>query len=587
MPTMSSLHRKALGLFLLSAFETGFDALAFTPPDLLQRTSNSRCRRWSEEILLSEQKGGGQEGEWTSDFDEWIGGDAVPEESQGKAPAPNTQGGLPHFKLDSADDTASEDGLALTQLFEEQRQSTSIVDRTAIQTRQFSLGEDLVLSDYVGNLGFDEVTDWEYYYPEEDGDGRKVVQPNPFDSNQPKRTRVSSGSVVRIFRGEFVGVQGGLLSSKGQDKRVLVKEFTGTLPLQLASSELKALATLQSSLLDEDDDWTSVASARTANLRKDQMNVAKLVGLLQPAPFMGILGEVNLAELEGVMEPNEFYRALGVPPPKPEAVWLVYEYAGLSTVQAYAQPPLIRRAAMPIKKGFFGNLVTPDPLPPWKTRAKYVVQGMVKGAIAALADVHESGLVHRSLGRTSIVLSSKTQDKREAVSIHATLTSNLIVKLSDFGFALPQSEVTTDDPDFVTRARTFGLSIGTGQKINVQIANFAMAEDMHALGFVVLALMLSSLAELVTPEDPVPPTDEDTLQRLLGEIFDKDVKGQFRDYVMNEEIWGYLVELLDEDGGAGWSILDSLVNAREKAAAATTQENLISVRGLLNNPFFS
>jgi hypothetical protein len=64
------------------------------------------------------------------------------------------------------------------------QERTGAVDNTAIQTRQFSLGQDLVLSDYVGNMGFDEVTDWEYYYPSEDDDERKVVQPNPFDSSK-------------------------------------------------------------------------------------------------------------------------------------------------------------------------------------------------------------------------------------------------------------------------------------------------------------------------------------------------------------------------------------------------------------------
>lgn len=60
------------------------------------------------------------------------------------------------------------------------------VDWTAIQTRQFSLGQDLILSNYVGNMGFDEVTDWEYYYPsaDEDDDARQVVQPNPFDASK-------------------------------------------------------------------------------------------------------------------------------------------------------------------------------------------------------------------------------------------------------------------------------------------------------------------------------------------------------------------------------------------------------------------
>lgn len=63
---------------------------------------------------------------------------------------------------------------------------------------QLSLGRDFILDSYVGKMGFDEVTDWEYYYQnEEDEDDRKVVQPNPFDPKTPRRTRASSGSVVR------------------------------------------------------------------------------------------------------------------------------------------------------------------------------------------------------------------------------------------------------------------------------------------------------------------------------------------------------------------------------------------------------
>ena len=67
-----------------------------------------------------------------------------------------------------------------------QDRRNSRMDWTAIQTRQFSLGQDLVLSNYVGNMGFDEVTDWEYYLQSEDegDDERQVVQPNPFDQSK-------------------------------------------------------------------------------------------------------------------------------------------------------------------------------------------------------------------------------------------------------------------------------------------------------------------------------------------------------------------------------------------------------------------
>jgi hypothetical protein len=69
--------------------------------------------------------------------------------------------------------------------------------------------------------------------------------------------------------------------------------------------------------------------SRSVNGRKDDLHVCTLVKVLLKTPILGVLGEVNLAELEDEMDPNDFYRALGVTPPKPGAVWLVYEYAGL------------------------------------------------------------------------------------------------------------------------------------------------------------------------------------------------------------------------------------------------------------------
>lgn len=233
----------------------------------------------------------GEDSEWTSDFDDFFQND--------------------------------DDAVKISSIFK----TRGTRDLTAIQTRQFSLGKDLVLADYVGNMGFDEVTDWEYYeVNEEDPSDRRVVQPNPMDSEKPKRTRKSSGSVVRVFRGEFVGRLGGALSARGLDKRVLVKEFTGEMALQLARYELLSLGKLQSDLLNDNDyvasgEWIQTASSRSVLARKDDKNVGDLLQALKTAPFLGIVGEVDLAELDGEMDSNEFYRALGVPPPKPEAVW--------------------------------------------------------------------------------------------------------------------------------------------------------------------------------------------------------------------------------------------------------------------------
>jgi serine/threonine protein kinase len=485
-------------------------------------------------------------------------------------------------------DTDTDTDTSLSDFLFTQRTSK---DLTGVQTRLFSLGQDFIVTDFVGNMGFEEVVDWQYYYEnEDDPEDRKVVQPNPFDESKPKRTRTSSGSVVRIFRGEWMGRLGGTLRSKGLDRRVLIKEYTGKLALELARREQVAIGKLQSKLVADDDDavggdWIQAAASRTVLMRKDDANVADLLQRLSKAPFLGILGEVNLAELEEDMDPNDFYRALGVPPPKTEAVWIVYEYAGLNTVASYASsPPQVRRAQQPPKKNFFGGIVEPPPLPSFEERANYIVKGVMKGAIEALANIHEAGMAHRSIGRSSLVMSTPSQDKREASSIYATRTASLQIKVSDFGFS-GLLEDSCKDEEFLMRARAFGLSFRKGDTSSLAATNFAMAEDLHALGFVFLGLLLVTLAELPTATTPMPATDEDTLQKLLTEIFGNDFSA-FREYVEAEDVWTKLVELLDEKDGAGWTVLETLFTAREKTAENKNSLNVITARGLLNNPFF-
>ena len=69
-------------------------------------------------------------------------------------------------------------------------------DLTAVRTRLFSLGEDLIIQDYVGTLGFEEVTDWQYYYQDVDEDG------NPVDEDDNKnnyKSKVSSRFLTAVL----------------------------------------------------------------------------------------------------------------------------------------------------------------------------------------------------------------------------------------------------------------------------------------------------------------------------------------------------------------------------------------------------
>lgn len=545
----------ALFLFLLLASPS----LAFSPHQQQHHRFTS--------TLLSNSNNDNEE--W-SDFDDFIG-----DSSASSSNADDDKFSMSNLPpLEKEDD----DKFTMTNILET---TSTTQDLSACQARQFQLGQDLVITNFAGSMGFDQVTDWEYYYESEEGDRKVVVPPPPLDPSKPKRTRESSGSVVRLFRGEFGGRLGATLRAQGLDARILLKEFSGRLALDLARAELESIAKLQSLLLKEEKSMVSTALARTSLQRQDDANLAKLLTLLQSAPYCGILGEVNIVELleeDADFDKNEWYRAFSVPPPKAGSIWIVYEYAGLATVtSAYNVPASVRVARLPPQRGLFGSIVAPPALPPFSERARYIRMGIVKQALEAVATLHEAGIAHRSIGKSSVIIGSVALDKNEASSPYSTNLARIRVKLADFGFSGAFQE-STNDEGFRSRAKTFGFNFLPGES-SAATTGYAMAEDLHALGFVVLAMLLSALAEVPYPEYKLPDTDEDTLQRLLTDIFDKDMN-QFRDYVEAEEIWSSLVRLLDEKDG--WKFLESLLFARERAAQ---DGEMLTARGLLSSPF--
>eukprot|EP00587_Corethron_hystrix_P004039 CAMPEP_0113302276 /NCGR_PEP_ID=MMETSP0010_2-20120614/3153_1 /TAXON_ID=216773 ORGANISM="Corethron hystrix, Strain 308" /NCGR_SAMPLE_ID=MMETSP0010_2 /ASSEMBLY_ACC=CAM_ASM_000155 /LENGTH=425 /DNA_ID=CAMNT_0000156033 /DNA_START=666 /DNA_END=1940 /DNA_ORIENTATION=- /assembly_acc=CAM_ASM_000155 len=425
-------------------------------------------------------------------------------------------------------------------------------------------------------MGFDQVVDWEYYDPSSGGRGRispttgrrDVVDPPPFDPSAPRRTRTSSGNVVRLFRGELMGRIGAGLRARGLDNRILLKEFSGEVGLELAVAELRNAGELQSKMLDQvegcDSDrevWFNSANDRylfaqagKTTMKDDNAVISLSEMLSKHAPFVGVLGVLNVDEYtvkDATGDFNEWYRALGTKPPMPGSIWIVYEYAGLATAASYSVPHSERRLKMPpTRRGMFGGIQNPPPLPPWSSRARYVTMGVLRGCLESLAALHEAGVAHRSIGASSVILSTRKElDRNAATSPYTTAPSCVQIKLSDFGFAGPISK-SSSDPEFRARARAFSIFLEEGQT-SFSSTGFAMAEDLHALGFVFLQILLTSLAEPPSLEYSFPPTDVDTLQRLLGDIFDGDM-GRFLQYCDEEPAWTNVVQLLNRDNGAGW-----------------------------------
>ena len=358
----------------------------------------------------------------------------------------------------------------------------------------------------------------------------------------------------------------------------------------MAMAEKKGLGRLQSAWLDdylrnnnkydmglEQGEWIGPAQRRYVDgltntpTNLDDENLITLLELFvkHKAPFVSLLGELNLMDYfdDDDKNPNEWYKALGVKPPQPGSVWLVYDYHGLSTAASYAVPALVRRSQLPPRRGPFGGIIAAPPLPPFKERARYVVVGVLRGMLEAVAAAHAAGLVHRSIGRNSFLLGSTGQDQREATSPYAVVVQRLRVVLADWGFSATVEEAARDK-ELGVRSRAFGLSAADPYAAGrgaTAAAAFARAEDLHALGLGCLAVLFTTLAEPATPTAPLPPTDDDSWQRLFSEIFEADMN-TFREYCTNEEVWDGVVALLDVDDRAGWALLGDLLLARERVS---------------------
>lgn len=154
------------------------DARIRSPEHLLYyRSGSSLCGRSSSDDDGAE--------EW-SDFADMGFVSGSTGKDKGSSSSDDDEKYVPGDEDRVSDSTADDSVVPATTDFAQLLQERSgAVDWTAIQTRQFSLGQDLILSNYVGNMGFQEVTDWEYYYQnEEDEEDRQVVQPNPLDSSK-------------------------------------------------------------------------------------------------------------------------------------------------------------------------------------------------------------------------------------------------------------------------------------------------------------------------------------------------------------------------------------------------------------------
>eukprot|EP00287_Rhodomonas_sp_CCMP768_P011246 CAMPEP_0196721128 /NCGR_PEP_ID=MMETSP1091-20130531/3771_1 /TAXON_ID=302021 /ORGANISM="Rhodomonas sp., Strain CCMP768" /LENGTH=575 /DNA_ID=CAMNT_0042062529 /DNA_START=9 /DNA_END=1736 /DNA_ORIENTATION=+ len=404
---------------------------------------------------------------------------------------------------------------------------------------------DMEIRRQVGEMGYATVTDWEYYTPR-----------NPLDPEAPSRTYEASGAAVRLFEAKIA--RGSLMNA-----RVLLKEYFPR-AREIAEQELRVYTDLVTAWDDvaPDEDF---ADAPVATLR-------------------GWFQTTEECERASFRE-NWKNRFPKVAPPGAGNLWLLFRWQGNKAMSEFA-----RSLASPVS--FWDQLSAPV-FGPRKSNLNtqfYFLRNLVKECLAALTFLHERGVIHRSIGPSSVTMN--TFDVIEG--------DRLQVKLRDFGFA---SRAALLDDGTLTKAQR------AGARTPGELLAFVASEDLYAMGYALAETIFTALAiteeaeaepqgtkmtpitkqwvkqtqgpdtdDAVSslgpiggsqtsgmPSKPAARTDQDALKKLMEDVFESDVKGAFRDYCEAEERWVDVVSFLDLEDRAGWDLLHDMINSKRLA----------------------
>lgn len=305
-------------------------------------------------------------------------------------------------------------------------------------------------------------------------------------------------------------------------------------------------------------------TARLTPLPSDKWTAATK-DLSSDPPVVALLGYFQAGSSEAALASAE------APSPEVEqALWLVYKWERLLPLTAY---PSYRQNTPSFSGLLWLVAQPPDPRALRWAMLRRVTQGMLR----ALAFCHERGVVHGGVGSGSFLLST----------FEDHLSSELVVKLTDFGFA---RMVTGARQTFSSRAggcethdalslTQCSARIITDAPLVSDDDSLALGqrEDMQALAVVVVETVCAALA---TGGASANPMSADAARRLLYEVFGDSVDGfrcgvrcmgdvytfvRFREYCLEEQQLVEAVYFLDAREGAGWSLLRAMVSGTPAA----------------------
>ncbi|XP_020230095.1 uncharacterized protein LOC109810903 [Cajanus cajan] len=175
-------------------------------------------------------------------------------------------------------------------------------------------------------------------------------------------------------------------------------------------------------------------------------------------------------------------------------------------------------------------------------RRQYFIIKLLQGVMRGLAYLHDHDRLHQSLGPFSVALN--TISERES--------SYLIPRLRDLAFSVNVRYTELDDSGQLAEG-LWRRASGAGAFTQMEKRAFGIADDIYEAG-----LLFAYLA--FVPFCEAGAMDSLSLQRLLENTFQLDLEAT-REYCVADDKLVNAVEFLDLGDGAGWELLQAMLNA--------------------------
>ncbi|KAH8970055.1 hypothetical protein BDL97_02G067000 [Sphagnum fallax] len=220
--------------------------------------------------------------------------------------------------------------------------------------------------------------------------------------------------------------------------------------------------------------------------------------------------------------------------------WLVFRDDGRITAADYA-----KEAAQATAEGravgeweFWDRFDKSRPI----QRRWHFITKLLRGTFKGLAFMHAHGRLHQSLGPASVVINTKEERG----------VGYLMPQLRDLAFSTDVSDQAILGGSTIEDVGATNKAAMAGARMAMERKAFGIADDIYAGGLFLAYMVFVPFCEMGSIDGP-------SLQRLLETTFRLDISAA-RKYCEANDRWVEAVRFLDLDDGAGWQLLQAMLN---------------------------